>query len=130
MKKALSSLRTYLFALALFIIAFATSFGVFWLTHWLSFESGANEWNWHFIMLAFGTLYLFAGVVIYEYQNGKYRKREGDYENKLPKAEKDRIWGTAMIPIVASVFSILLIGILEIAKGAVINTGGTFPYWL
>jgi len=131
MKKAFTSLRSYLIPLILLVIAFGISFGIFWITHTISVEKNTGvAWNWQFIMLGIGVLYLLAAIVIREYFMGKYRKNTGDYEGKLPRETSDHIWSIAVIPAIGFLYTFVFVGVFIIIVAILQANGISAPFWI
>lgn len=126
MKKAFSSLRTYMIGLGLFLGAFIISFGIYWIT----FGIGKSTWDWRFIMLAFGTLFLLAAIVIREYNIGRWRKKQDEFDMKLPQDVKDHIWRIVAIPGIAFVYTFVFTGIIVLITSTMIANGYQPPLWL
>ena len=127
MKKAFTSLRTYLLALGLVIVAFLVSFSVYWITFYAGLENGEGGWNWHYIMMGIGFLFLLCGWLSREYYIIRWRKAEADYESQLPKEVKDKTWDSMAPLLLAGVLCFIIVGGLEIVQ-AVLGTNA--PVWL
>ena len=125
MKTALTSVRSYLLALIPTVIAFGISIGIYFITDAMSNETGTHGWNWYFIAMAFAFLYLLAGVLIKEYNYGRWRKKNSEYAEKIPVELRDSTWKTASIPLISSIYVLIILGVLVLTVTIILSQGGS-----
>ena len=108
MKKAFHNFKLYILGIALAIFGIGLPLGIYGITMIPSLN--VDPFQYPFLMVALAFLYALIGFAVSDIQIARWRRKNAEYDTKLPQEVKDKAW-SIRFPFYLAV-SIMLIVIL------------------
>ena len=113
MKKAAKSIKLNILGGGLGLFGIALPLGIYGITCIPSLN--ATPFPYIYLMFIFAFLYLLIGFVVSDIQLARWRRKNAEYDSKLPEEVKDKAWsiryplylGFAIVILCALVFEII-----------------------
>ncbi len=90
MKKAATSLKLNIIAIVLVVGGFGIPFGIYWITMIPSLNTSAFPFL--YLLWVIALVYILLGFLISDIQIARWRKKEKEWDTKLPQEVKDKAW--------------------------------------
>lgn len=123
MKSAFKSVKTYVISSILLAISLGIIFGQYFII--LYYFPEVNPWNYSYMLMGFGFLFILIGYVGGEIITGKYRHKTKKWNDKLPEDVSIRAWKFRLPFFIPSLILLIFAAIIEIIA---LNMGGNLPF--
>ena len=90
MKKAFRSPALYFIGLGLIVVGLGIPFGIYLIT--LIPSLNADPFPYPYLLPVFPFLYLLIGFAVSDVQIARWRRKNAEYDTKLPQDVKDKAW--------------------------------------
>ena len=90
MKNAAKNIKLNILGVVLGILGIGIPLGIYGITVIPSLNT--NPFPYMYLIYIFAVLYVLIGFVVSDIQNARWRRKNAEYDTKLPQDVKDRAW--------------------------------------
>ena len=112
MKKALRNVKLYIIGVILAVVGVGIPFGIYGIT--LIPALNAEPFPYIYLLAAILFLYILLGFVISDIQTVRWRRKNAEYDTKLPEDVKDKAWSIRFPFYFAAIIVLIVILFFEI----------------